>query len=122
MAEPGKGATKYATGGLLLVLAGACLAVWIVVQVVALLGGGEVGLIDRLIPVSRASRSMIIEGQDVEMPASLFEYGAYGMAVGLLSVVATIANAAMRAGAALLRPDLRRLADEIAAARDRRDR
>ena len=45
-------------------------------------GAGPVKFfIDILIPLSRASRSILIEGQNVEMPASLFEYGAYGMAI-----------------------------------------
>ncbi len=94
--------------GLVLVGVGLCLCGWTFVQVIALLGGGEVGLIEHLIPLSRASRSILIEGQNVEMPASFFEYGAYGMAIGLLSVVATMANAMMRAGAALHRPGLGR--------------
>jgi hypothetical protein len=70
-------------------------------------------LIERLIPVSRAGRSMLIEGQQVEIPASLFEIGAYGMAIGLLSVAATLANALIRGGAALLRPHLGRQLDRL---------
>ncbi len=105
--------------GLILVGVGLCLCGWTFMQVWALLGGGDVGLIERLIPLSRASRSILIEGQNVEMPASFFEYGAYGMAIGLLSVVATMANAMMRAGAALHRPGFgrfgARLKNELAA-------
>jgi hypothetical protein len=89
------------------------LAAWTFLQVMALLGGGEVGLIERLVPMVSAKRSILIEGQNVEVPATFFEYGAYGMAIGLVSIVATMANAMVRSGAALLRSDLRRLREEV---------
>lgn len=99
--------------GVVLLLAGLGLAAWTFLQVGRLLAGEEVGLIERLIPVASASRSLLIEGQRVEIPASLFEIGAYGMAIGLLSVVATLANAMIRGGAALLRPHLGRQIDQL---------
>lgn len=99
--------------GAILLAAGLALGAWTFLQVARLLAGAEVGLIERLIPVASASRSMLIEGQRVEIPASLFEIGAYGMAIGLLSVAATLANAMIRGGAALLRPHLGRQLDRL---------
>ncbi len=112
--EQSSGRVKKAFGVVLLA-GGLSLAVWTFSHVISLLAGGDVGLIERLIPISRTSRSILIEGQNVELPESFFEYGAYGMAVGLLSVVATMANAMVRGGAALLRSDLLRLADQSVA-------
>lgn len=99
--------------GALLLAGGAFLCVWTFTQVLALLAGEEVRLVVRLIPMSRASRSILLEGQQVELPATLFEFGAYGMAIGLLSVVATMANALIRGGAVLLQPDLGRQLDRL---------
>ncbi len=99
--------------GVVLIVAGLGLGGWTFQRVVELLAGEEVGLIERLVPISRAARSLMIEGQQVEMPASLFEIGAYGMAIGLLSIAATLANALIRGGAALLRPHLGRQVDRL---------
>ncbi len=105
--DDGSSGIKTAIGGVLLAV-GLLLCGWTFLRVLELLGGEEVKLVARLIPVSRASRSILLEGQQVEMPLIFFEFGAYGMAVGLLSVAATMANALLRAGAALLQPGLGR--------------
>lgn len=99
--------------GAVLLAGGAFLCAWTFSQVIALLAGEEVRLVTRLIPLSRTSRSLLLEGQQVELPATLFEFGAYGMAIGLLSVAATMANALIRGGAALLQPDLGRQLDRL---------
>jgi len=98
--------------GVVLLAGGVALCVWTFLRVLELLAGEEVRLVARLIPLSRTSRSILLDGQQVEMPPVLFEFGAYGMAVGLLSVAATMANALLRGGTALLQPALgRRLAE-----------
>lgn len=97
--------------GVALLAGGLALCAWTFLRVLELLAGEEVKLVARLIPLSRTSRSILLDGQQVEMPAVFFEFGAYGMAVGLLSVAATMANALVRGGTALLQPALgRRLA------------
>jgi hypothetical protein len=97
--------------GVALLAGGVAICAWTFLRVLELLAGEEVPLVARLIPLSRTSRSILLDGQQVEMPPVLFEFGAYGMAVGLLSVAATMANALLRGGTALLQPALgRRLA------------
>jgi hypothetical protein len=92
--------------GVALLAAGGALCAWTFLRVLELLAGEEVRLVARLIPLSRTSRSILLDGQQVEVPPVFFELGAYGMAVGLLSVAATMANALVRGGTALLQPAL----------------
>lgn len=111
--------------GAVVLAAGLVLCWWTFQRVLELLAGEEIRLVARLIPASRASRSILLEGQAVELPPVLFEFGAYGMAVGLLSVVATMANAMVRGGSGLLQPEigrqLERLRRQVADALRKRD-
>jgi hypothetical protein len=94
--------------GTALIVCGLVAAIWTIMQVMGVLAAeDDFTLLDRLIPGSRIERTILVStGERFELPASFFTMGAYGIMIGALSIMATIANAMIRGGAALLQLDV----------------
>ena len=99
--------------GVMLTALGVAGLTYTLVSAYSLLNGGAgFGLFQRLTAQGTGTLSLPQLGS-INLPPYFTTIGAYGMVLGLLAVMAGISNAFLKGGIALLKPDVRSLAQEL---------
>ncbi len=96
--------------GVLLVAIGVIAAVFVIVNLFKIFGNPkEIEVFKQIVPYSQELRTMVIDGKEVVLPVSIFNFLAYGVCIGMLAVGGMLASTFISSGVNLMVGNVTRL-------------
>ena len=101
--------------GLMLILTGAFMALWICMNVYEMFTSPQkIEIFKQIVPADPGMRELDVDGKKILLPQGIFVFLAYGIGILLLMVGAAIANGLLTGGVNLLQSSFRRFETKMA--------